>query len=209
MWRCLSCFNLGDYGKYFDVSTKDVLARLRYTLIGHFTQMPRPSNIDQQSYHGVGLSNEEQVQKPDFDLYAPFWLMITLVVECSIIGLLNRYIAAYWAGDYDANNFLNVHFSAGTISNLFMFLLVFFTLPPLAIYFFARLKLLDASTKFWRIFSTLGYSYASYVPAILLTLIGIDLLKWILISLALGNQLFGLYKQSNDLVPNRTQQNSN
>ena len=135
--------------------------------------------------------------------------MITLVVECSIIGLLNRYISAYWAGNYDANNFLDVHFSAGTISNLFMFLLVFFTMPPLAIYFFARLKLLDASTKFWRIFSTLGYSYASYVPAILLTLIGIDFVKWILISMALGNQLFGLYKQSDDLVPNRTQQNSN
>ena len=47
VWRCLSCVNLGDYTQYFDVTTKDVLARLKYTLIGHFTNMPRPSHISQ------------------------------------------------------------------------------------------------------------------------------------------------------------------
>ena len=113
--------------------------------------------------------------------------MITLVVECSIIGLLNRYVSAYFAGDYDANNFLNVQFSMGTITNLFIFLAVFFTLPPLAIYLFARLKLLDGSTKYWRLYAALGYSYASYVPAILLTIIGINVLKWLFVALACGN----------------------
>ena len=127
--------------------------------------------------------------------------MITLVVECSIIGLLNRYIAAYLNNDYDANDLLNVQFSVTIITSLFFFMLVFFSLPPLAIYFFARLKLLDSSTKFWRIFSTLGYSYASYVVAILFTLIGIDFLKWLFIIIACANQLYGLYKQSDHLVP--------
>ena len=131
--------------------------------------------------------------------------MITLVVECSIIGLLNRYVSAYFADDYDANNFLNVQFSMGTITNLFIFLAVFFTLPPLAIYLFARLKLLDGSTKYWRLYAALGYSYASYVPAILLTIIGISALKWLFVALACGNQLFGLYKQSDHLVPTVSQ----
>ena len=127
--------------------------------------------------------------------------MITLVVECSIIGLLNRYISAYMTSDYDANNFLNVHFSFVTICNLMIFLSIFFFLPPFAIYMFARIKLLDGSTKYLRLFAALGYSYASYVPAILLTLISIDILKWIFISVACFNQLFGLYKQSDHLVP--------
>jgi len=113
--------------------------------------------------------------------------MVTLIVECSIIGLLNQYISAYFANDYDANDFLNVKFSATTITTLSFFLIAFFTMPPLAIYFFARIKLLDSSTKFWRLFSALGYSYASYVPAILLTLIGIEFIKWILVSLACLN----------------------
>ena len=143
------------------------------------------------------------MEKPDFDLYAPFWLMITLVVECSIIGLLNRYITAYSTSDYDTDDFLNVHFSMLTICNLLIFLSIFFFLPPFAIYMFARIKLLDGSTKYLRLFAALGYSYASYVPAILLTLISFDIniLKWTFISVACFNQLFGLYKQSDHLVP--------
>lgn len=39
VWRCLACINLGDYTQYFDVTTKDVLLRLKYTLVGHFTRM--------------------------------------------------------------------------------------------------------------------------------------------------------------------------
>lgn len=120
--------------------------------------------------------------------------MSTLVVECSIIGLLNKYVNAYFDGDYDANNFLNVHFSVLTICNLLIFLAIFFTVPPLAIYFFARLKLLDSTTKYLRLFAALGYSYISYVPAILLTIVGINIVKWILIGVACFNQLFGLYK---------------
>ena len=193
--------HLGEYSKFFNVTTKDVVERLKYTTYGHFTGMPRPSFINEQTYSGMSAQSQDQLEKPDFDLYAPFWLMITLVVECSIIGLLNRYVSAYLAGDYDANNFLNVQYSMGTITNLFFFLTIFFTLPPLAIYLFARLKLLDGSTKYWRLFAALGYSYASYVPAILLTLIGVSFLKWLFIGLACGNQLFGLYKQSDHLVP--------
>ena len=127
--------------------------------------------------------------------------MLTLVVECSIVGLLNRYVNAYFAGDYDANNFLNVQFSTTTICNLLIYLSIFFTLPPLAIYMFARLKLLDGSTKYLRLFAALGYSYISYVPAILLTIVGVALLKWLFIAVACGNQLFGLYKQADHLVP--------
>ena len=73
-------------------------------------------------------------------------------------------------------------------------MLVFFTAAPAIIYLYARLKLLDSSTKFWRLYSTLGYTYVSYIPAIALTLVGVNILKWLFILLALGNQLFGLYK---------------
>ena len=120
--------------------------------------------------------------------------MMTLIVECSIIGMMNMLVSAYFAGDYDKNNYLNVQFSPGTVFNLFIFFGIFFYLPPFAIYMFARIKLLDSSTKYLRLFSALGYSYASYIPAILLTLIGVNLLKWVFISVACFNQLFGLYK---------------
>ena len=201
VWRCLACIKLGDYSKYFNVTTTEVVSRLKYTFYGHYTGMQRPSFINEQTYQGLAVQSQEQIDKPDFDLYAPFWLMITLVVECSIIGLLNKHINAYFADDYDANGLLNENFSMLTVCNLFFFLSVFFFLPPLAIYFFARLKLLDSSTKYLRLFAALGYSYASYVPAILLTLVGVEFVRWIVILLACGNQLFGLYKQADHLVP--------
>ena len=74
-----------------------------------------------------------------------------------------------------------------TVSHLFTFMFVFFTLAPAIIYLYARIKLLDASTKFMRLFSTLGYSYVSYVPAILFTLLTLNILKWLFIGAALGN----------------------
>ena len=163
--------------------------------------MERPSFINEQVYQGLAVQSQDQIEKPDFDLYVPIWLMCTLVVECSIIGLLNSYVNAYFAGDYDANDLLNVHFSVQTIFNLFIFFGIFFSVPPLAVYIFARLKLLDGTTKYLRLFAALGYSYVSYVPAILLTIIGVNIVKWIVIGVACVNQLIGLYKQSDHLVP--------
>jgi hypothetical protein len=74
-----------------------------------------------------------------------------------------------------------------SVWSLFLFMTVFFFAAPIIVFFFARVKLLDGQTKFWKVFSALGYSYASYVPAILLTLVNINLLKWLLILAALFN----------------------
>ena len=122
--------------------------------------------------------------------------MITLVVECSIVGYLNHSITSWSTGVDTAEVFAVSH-----VSRLFIFLLIFFTAAPMAVYLFARLKLLDGTTKFLKLYSALGYSYVSYVPAIMLTLIGINSVKWVLILAALFNQLFGLYKQADQLIP--------
>ena len=92
-------------------------------------------------------------------------------------------------------------FSMVSIWNLFFFMSVFFTIAPLIVFFFARVKLLDGQTKFWKLFSALGYSYASYIPAILLTLVNIGALKWLFIYAALFNQLACLDRQADDLLP--------
>ena len=79
-----------------------------------------------------------------------------------------------------------------SVTNLFIFMAFFFTVAPAAVYFFARVKLLDGETQFLKLFSALGYSYASYVPAIALTLVNIGTLKWLMISIALVNQIICL-----------------
>ena len=109
--------------------------------------------------------------------------MITLVVECSIVGYINHNLTSWAAGTLDTTEV----FAVSHVTSLFFFMLIFFTAAPLAIFLFARLKLLDGTTKFLKLYSALGYSYISYVPAVALTLIGIDALKWIVIVVALLN----------------------
>ena len=114
--------------------------------------------------------------------------MITLVVECSMVGNFNRSVTNYFKSHTaDAGN-ISDSFSIASISNVFIFMAFFF-------------KLLDGETKFLRLFSALGYSYASYVPAIGLTLVNIGTLKWLFIALALMNQLISLERQSAELLP--------
>ena len=127
--------------------------------------------------------------------------MITLVVECSMVGNFNRSVTNYFKSHTaDAGN-ISDSFSIASISNVFIFMAFFFTASPFFVYLFARIKLLDGETKFLRLFSALGYSYASYVPAIGLTLVNIGTLKWLFIALALMNQLISLERQSAELLP--------
>jgi hypothetical protein len=124
----------------------------------------------------------------DFDLYVPTWMMITLIVECSIVGYMNHHIYLLMhEGSSQKVNISDDSFSVATLSHLFTFMAFFFTIAPLGVYLFARLKLLDGQTRFLKLFSALGYSYVSYIPAIMLTVIDVSLFKWLVIALALGN----------------------
>jgi hypothetical protein len=131
----------------------------------------------------------------DYDLYVPLWMMITLVVECSIIGNFNQNLADYFREGKDGKDSVQVmakSFSPSSIWNLFLFISFFFTIAPFGVYLFARIKMLDGETQFLKLFSALGYSYISYVPAIALTLVNIGTMKWALIALAVMNQIICL-----------------
>ena len=127
------------------------MERLKFTLYGHFTGAERPSHYAEESN---AIQSQDQVQKPDFDLYVPTWLMITLVVEVAIIGYINHNLTSWAAGTLDSAEV----FAASKVSNLFFFMLFFFTAAPLGVYLFARLKLLDGNTKFLKLYSALGYT---------------------------------------------------
>lgn len=201
LWCCLTCLRCGIKSKYFNATTKDVASRLKYTLYGHFTGMERPFFNNEQVYQDLAVQSQDQIEKPDFDLCVPIWLFCILVVEYSIISPLNPYTNAYFAGDYDTNDHLNLHFSALDSLEIFIFLGLFVWYPPLMVYVFLLKRSHDGTPKFWRIFAAFGYSFVSYVPAILLTLTGVNTVKLIVIGVACINQLIFLNKQSDLLEP--------
>lgn len=129
---CFSCCKVVDGQKYFDVTTELVVERLRFAAIGHLLGMPRPAQV---GMHGM-----------DFDLYVPLWTMITLIVECSIVGFFNQSMSAYFRqhqqlpGDVEA---ITEAFSMESLTNLFFFVAFFFTVAPFFVYVFARVQLMD------------------------------------------------------------------
>jgi len=81
-----------------------------------------------------------------------------------------------------------------------MMVLFFSTICPAGIYLYSRMGLLSANVKFLRLYAIFGYSTISYLPAILLTLIDHTLFKWLLIGLALVNQILALRKNAEPIV---------
>lgn len=122
------CCKVSDYKPYFDVTTDLVAQRLKFAVAGHFLGLSRP-------LASGGL---------DYDLYTPLWLMVTLVVECSIVGYFNQSVTNYYkVREHEEDLVDDAVFSMASLSNLFAFMALFFTASPLFVYLFARLKLLD------------------------------------------------------------------
>lgn len=69
-------YEIAYYGDYFDVTTMDILDRMRKSLWPFCTKS------------GI-FPNDDSI-----DLYGPIWIMITLIVEIAIVGYVNYQIEA-------------------------------------------------------------------------------------------------------------------
>lgn len=66
-------YQLAHYGGYFDVSTSDVLFRLRKAILPF-------------------CAKAKILEGEKYDLYGPIWIMITLIVEIAIVGFISYQI---------------------------------------------------------------------------------------------------------------------
>lgn len=67
-------YQIAHYGHYFNVSTMDVLHRLRKSIWPFCSKSMMFSDGN------------------DIDLYGPIWIMITLIVEIAVVGFINYQI---------------------------------------------------------------------------------------------------------------------
>lgn len=133
----------------------------------------------------------------DFDLYGPVWLQVTLVIETIIVGYVNfkvdhsAHTAITTSSDnkdavvVQANSTERFHMSS--LYSLFMMVIVFYNMCPAGIYLYYKCGLKSTSLKFLRLYSIFAYSGVGYLPAVLLTLLPFNLLKWVAVLLAFGN----------------------
>lgn len=105
------------FQKYFDVTSEDVIERIRGALIPSF---------------GVNYLQRYIRAKPD--VYGPFWICLTLVFSIAISGNVANYIQV--AADHDYNWKYNFHAVSSAATAIFLYA----WLLPLILWAFVKYK---------------------------------------------------------------------
>ncbi|KAL8109385.1 hypothetical protein AgCh_025468 [Apium graveolens] len=149
-------FTVGAYKPYFDVDTSDVLDRIKDSLLP----------FDGSFY-------EKTSDRPD--LYGPFWICTTLIFVAAAISTLVTYLAQELKNEkweYDINL---VTWSAGLF---YGYVLV----VPLCLY--VILKYFSVPSGLAQLLCLYGYSLFVFIPALCLSVIPLDLFRWVIAGVA-------------------------
>ncbi|KAI8027923.1 hypothetical protein LOK49_LG02G02118 [Camellia lanceoleosa] len=150
-------FTIAYYRQYFDVDTADILERIKDSIIPF-----------------RGSFSEKTADNPD--LYGPFWICTTLIFVAAAIGTFVTYVAQKiqkkeeW--HYDINL---VTWSAGLFYG-------YVTIVPLCLYLI--LKYFSAPSGLVQLFCLYGYSLFVFIPALCLSIVPLELFRWIVAGIA-------------------------
>ncbi|KAH7281432.1 hypothetical protein KP509_36G047200 [Ceratopteris richardii] len=104
------------------------------------------------------------------DLYGPFWICTTLIFVASAFGNLATYLSKHASWQFDIGK---VTWAAG----LFY---AYTFLVPLLSYFF--LKYINAALGLIQLCSLYGYSLFVFIPASVISLVPVEILRWVVIA---------------------------
>lgn len=150
-------FTIAYYRQYFEVDTADILERIKDSIIPF-----------------RGSFSEKTANNPD--LYGPFWICTTLIFVAAAIGTFVTYVAQKiqkkeeW--HYDINL---VTWSAGLFYG-------YVTIVPLCLYLI--LKYFSAPSGLVQLFCLYGYSLFVFIPALCLSIVPLELFRWIVAGIA-------------------------
>ncbi|CAI9102240.1 OLC1v1000479C1 [Oldenlandia corymbosa var. corymbosa] len=149
-------FSVAAYKPYFDVDTSDVIERIIESL-----------------FPFRGSFTEKTTERPD--LYGPFWICTTLIFVAASIGTFVTYLShklqnKEW--NYDINL---VTWSAGLFYG-------YVTIVPICLY--VILKYFSAPAGLVQLFCLYGYSLFIFIPALCLSVIPLQIVRWIIAGVA-------------------------
>ncbi|XP_072745762.1 protein YIPF1 [Anoplolepis gracilipes] len=160
------------YQKFFNVSTNDVLERLKRSMVPHGSDNYLITHI-----------------RPNPDLYGPFWICVTLVFSIAISGNMANYLQTASSAKYHWKYDFHVVSYAATCIFLYAWLL------PLALWGALKWTYSSRNTEeeliesyaapgLLELLCLYGYSLSIYVPVAFLWTIQIGWLQWSLVILA-------------------------
>ncbi|CAH1725353.1 protein YIPF1 [Acyrthosiphon pisum] len=147
------------FQKYFDVTSEDVLERIKGALIPTY---------------GVNYLQRYIRAKPD--VYGPFWICLTLVFSIAISGNVANYIQV--AADHDYHWKYNFHAVSSAATAIFLYA----WLLPLMLWAFVKYKEPQFNLSYLELLCLYGYSLSIFVPISILWVIQINWLQWLLVA---------------------------
>jgi len=167
-------FSIATYQQYFDVDTADIVDRLR---------------------RSVSLENKmffEGEMRPD--MYGPFWLCTTLVFVMAAAGNLGSLLSFVPTEDKQVFTY---NFSKLTVATsvLYGYCLV----VPIAGWGASKVMLAEPFSLL-ELICIYGYSLAVYIPAAMLCVLPMELLRWVVIAGGFAVSLKFITRNVRDLV---------
>ncbi|THG23414.1 hypothetical protein TEA_017514 [Camellia sinensis var. sinensis] len=188
-------FTIAYYRQYFEVDTADILERIKDSIIpfrGSFSEKTanNPDFIDVYSLLAVALHYDmgdtadiprlqlknEPADSPGKLKYGPFWICTTLIFVAAAIGTFVTYVAQKIQKKEDWHYDINlVTWSAGLFYG-------YVTIVPLCLYLI--LKYFSAPSGLVQLFCLYGYSLFVFIPALCLSIVPLELFRWIVAGIA-------------------------
>ncbi|KAF9582003.1 hypothetical protein BGW38_000785 [Lunasporangiospora selenospora] len=166
-------WSLAFYAKFFDVDTTQVQCALIYPgpRLGHTLVLERcfASVIPKDNFLDVMGGNP--------DLYGPFWISTTVIFVLFVTSSIVDSIYAYMNGAAYSYDFFAMTFAFGAIYT-YVFLV------PLIVW--GATKYYGCQPDLLEMLALYGYAMTIWIPVSVLSVIPIDLARWILLGIGAG-----------------------
>jgi hypothetical protein len=159
------------YAPYFNVSTMEVLNRMRKALWPFCTK--------------TGIYEDEVSEV--VDLYGPIWIMITLIVEIAIVGFINHHIELATLeiealqGHLSNQSRSYAYYSLEKVARTAFVVYFYFMLNPLLVMLITRYTMEIPDVSYLWLFGVYGYSFTVFILTTVLNVVPLEWLRWALV----------------------------
>lgn len=185
-------YEIAHYAGYFNVTTFDVLNRLRKSLWPFCSKSTLFEDDDK------------------IDLYGPIWIMITLIVEIAIVGFINYQIdiatyAIELKGGVIPSSLMAVY-SLQKIARAGFVCVAYFLLVPLLLLLLIKYVLMVPEVQYLWLFAIYGYSFTIFIITTVLNVVPLEWLRWTFLGVSGLVSLFFIIVEMYAMIKNRLQQ---
>ena len=149
-------------------------------------------------------AKKKLLDEETYDIYGPIWIMITLVVEMTIVGFINYQI------DVETMMYEIKHgsiptgymslYSLDRVAVAGFIMIAYFILNPLMLLLLAKYVVWIQYIEYTYIFSIYGYCFTSFIVGIALTVIPTTWMNWAVLIYAGVNSLLSIFIEMYDLI---------